>query len=809
MLWLALALSGCTNTDDADTDGTPSVYDVEVGPYDTQIRYTEYGIPHIQAADHGSLGYGLGYAQAVDHGCVLMDQINKVRGERARFFGPGPDDRFVDEDFGWKAIDALGSAERLWPELEPIFQQTLIGFAAGVSRWVEEDALPAACDGDPRVRPLTHIDVLTYILALGVDGSSKVWVREIGQAEPPRVSTPSSARAPVPGIDRLADISAEIYSPKRGSNGWAIGSDRSANGRGMLLSNTHFPHLGEKQWHEAHLTIPGELDVYGVSLVGVPVINMGFTQTTAWTHTVSFSPRFVVYLLELEPGDPTSYLFDGEYRAMESFEVEVEVEGESPRTRTLYRSHYGPILNAPLLGWTESLAVTFRDVNTENLQMFDVWYGMQTAASVEEFETVHRESAGTPWVYTIAAFDDGRVYFGDASRVPYLSDAAIEGWQNETDFFLSQFRNFGVIGVDGSDPLYTWVEDPDAAVPGVVPYDLAPTDVRTDYVFNANDSHWLHNVDAPLTGYSRLFGEERTPRSGRTRMNGRFLSETGPGTASGDDGAFTLDELEAAALSMRSILAEDALPGVVERCTATPTGNAGGQAVDLTDACATLAAWDGRFTRDAVGAILWREFLGGGTFDVFDIDVEGGGLFTVPFDPDTPVDTPNTVVAAPADGNDPILDALAEAVVRLQSVGLDHDTALGDAQFLAFPDPPIGVGGGQYWEGTIGIADYSPGATTTQLPRYTRDPLLNDTTELTENGEYPVNNGNSWVMAMEFGEDGPEARAVMTYSQSEDPASPHYADQSVLYSDGQLRDIRFTEADIAAHTVETLQLTLP
>ncbi len=483
--------------------------------------------------------------------------------------------------------------------------------------------------------------------------------------------------------------------------------------------------------------------------------------------------------------------------------------GESPRTRTLYRSHYGPMINAPLLGWTDGLAVTFRDVNAENLQMFDVWYGMQTAESVEEFEAVHRETAGTPWVYTIAAFDDGRVYFGDASRVPYLSEAAIEGWQNETDFILSQFRNFGVIGVDGTDPLYTWVEDPDAAVPGVVPYDLAPTDVRTDYVFNANDSHWLHNVDQPLTGYSVLYGEERTPRSARTRMNARYLSETGPMSASGDDGVFDLAELESAALSMRSILAEDAVAAVVERCQATPVGMAGTEEIDLTAACTTLSTWDRRYTRDAVGAVLWREFLGGGVFDVADLDDQGGGLFETPFDPDAPVDTPNTVVPAPEDGPDPVLDALAEAVVRLQAVGLDHDTPLGDVQFLSFTDPAIGVGGGLYWEGTIGIADYSPGATTTQLPRYERAPLDNDVTELTEDGEYPVNNGNSWVMAMEFEEDGPRGRAVMTYSQSEDPTSPHYDDQSVLYGDGQMRDIRFTEADIAEHTVETLQLTLP
>jgi acyl-homoserine-lactone acylase len=64
-------------------------------------------------------------------------------------------------------------------------------------------------------------------------------------------------------------------------------------------------------------------------------------------------------------------------------------------------------------------------------------------------------------------------------------------------------------------------------------------------------------------------------------------------------------------------------------------------------------------------------------------------------------------------------------------------------------------------------------------------------------------------MAMAFGAEGPEARAVLTYSQSGDPASPHFTDQTVLYGEERMRPILFSAGDIAADpALETLTLTL-
>jgi acyl-homoserine-lactone acylase len=51
---------------------------------------------------------------------------------------------------------------------------------------------------------------------------------------------------------------------------------------------------------------------------------------------------------------------------------------------------------------------------------------------------------------------------------------------------------------------------------------------------------------------------------------------------------------------------------------------------------------------------------------------------------------------------------------------------------------------------------------------------------------------------MQFTDDGPEARAFLTYSQSAEPDSPWFSDQTELFSQKQWRPILWNEADIAA-----------
>ena len=84
----------------------------------------------------------------------------------------------------------------------------------------------------------------------------------------------------------------------------------------MLLGNPHFPWRGRYRFTQQHLTIPGKYDVAGASLIGSPVVNIGWNKDVAWSHTVSTAYRFTPY--EYRLAGPTTYLTDSGPQAARS-----------------------------------------------------------------------------------------------------------------------------------------------------------------------------------------------------------------------------------------------------------------------------------------------------------------------------------------------------------------------------------------------------------------------------------------------------------------------------------------------------------
>jgi acyl-homoserine-lactone acylase len=788
---LGLLLAGCSD------DLVPAA-SLDTRTYTATIRRTSHGIPHITAGDLGSVAFGLGRAGAQDFICSLADQIVKVRGQRARTFGAGDEDANVNSDFAYLALGIHRDAEANLAAQSDEMRAMAEGYAAGYNHWLAAagpEGLPTPCKGADWVTPITAVDLAAYYMDLNLRGSAVPFLGLIAAAEPPG-GTPASGSANA--ID-FPDFSRSEGRPGLGSNGWALGRERSASGGGMLVANPHFPWEGELRFYESHLTVPGQLDVYGASLLGVPVINIGFNKDVAWTHTVTPAHHFTVYRLTLEPGDPTRYLVDGEVRAMTAEEHTIEVKGDdgalTPRSRTMYRSHYGPMVATPGLNWTDEIAYTYRDANATNLRFGEQWLHLDRATSTGDLRAKLAEVHGVPWVYTIAADRHGDALLVDASRVPNLSPEAVAAYREAlaTDGLTQAVRDSGVVLLDGSTSRDAWVEGNEEGAPGVVPVADAPALARADFVMNANDSAWLTNPAAPLTDFPYLYGEPRTPPSPRTRMNLVTLALAGDGSASGSDGLFTLDELSAAVLEGRGIIAHQLRDGVVARCQGVAEIQVEQQIVPIAEACGALAAWDGRLDVGSVGALVWRELLG--QFTYADV-VDAGALFAVPFDPDSPLNTPRLLVAPPNDGPDPILIALGAAVLRLGEAGFSPVTPLGDAQFTRRGDQTIPVPGGGSIEGTTNIVSYSTN-NSTLLPRLERGEVLTPRTQLTAEG-YPINFGTSFVMAMEFTPEGPRAVALLSYSQSTDPSSPYFADQTERYSEKAWRPVLFTEEEIAA-----------
>lgn len=800
---------GTTAVDDTDVSTTPAPSTSTTAPtpvttdsddpadgedeprYEAVIRRTSYGIPHIEADDYAGVMFGQGYAFAEDRACTLLDQVVKVRSERSKWFGPGDDGANLTTDFAYLHLGLRERATRFFEneasnELVEQLSAYTTGFNLAVIDMGNAD-LPGWCAGEEWADTfVSEVDLLMYFNQLILLASSTPFLDSIGSAQPPADPAADDGAAPDVAALRAATAPSDAAP---GSNGWAIGSDWSVTGGGLLLANPHFPWEGELRLWESHLTVPGELDIYGASLSGVPGVLIGFTEQFGWTHTVSAGNRFTAYRLPLVPDDPTAYLYDGEPTPMTSTEYRIEVLGDDgelrEETRTLWDSRYGPIVTLGPLGWDATFAYSLRDANLDNFEALDQFLAMNQADDFDAFKAAHAEINGIPWVNTIATSADGRAWYADTAATPRLSPEALAAYEvlREEDLIVQTVAGNGAFLLDGGDPIYEWTDSGDARDPGLVPFSEQPQIERTDYVFNANNSYWLAHPDQPLTGFSPLHGGEEEAPGARPHMNDVILR-----SSAGADGRYTGAEVEAALLSNRSLTGEQWRDALVERCDAS------GRA-ELAEACSVLGRWDLAYHVDSVGAVLWTTLL-----DELVAAVDGGvladgPLWAEPWDPAQPTATPSGL-ADDDETTTTMLDALADAVAALDEVGIPIDAPLGAIQRDARPGSTVGISG----TGTGDTANVTSCCARggSLLAPEAEFGEFDDIHSFTDQGFIPVTYGSSFVMALEFTPDGPSARAVLTYGQPDDPADPDFTSQTEVWGTEQLRPVLFTADDIAA-----------
>lgn len=792
--WVTLALTLVLGACDSDKSSDATA--PQPGPnatYAATIRRTAFGIPHILARDEASLGFGVGYAYAQDNLCVLADEIVSVNGERSKYFGPTAANIYqrnnLRMDFYFKLINDDAQVDAHWDRQSPELQALYRGYVAGYNKYLRETGvanLPRDCKGQPWVRPITTRDMMRLARRLSVEASGINFIDALFAAQPP---APAATRAPRTSLAKMARATLaatdgplskaywdEVHE-RIGSNAVALGAEATDSGRGMLLGNPHFPWFGILRFYQMHLTIPGRMNVMGGALNGFPGINIGFNENFAWSHTVNSSVHYTLYVLALDPTDPTRYLYDGQSVPMTRRTLTVEVRQADgtvvPQTRTYYSSSHGPILVVPgQLTWTAANAFALRDANLENWRLAEQWYRMNRAANFDEFKAAIRTVLGMPWVNTVAVDREGNGYYASITATPNVPPAMQAACIPAPFKPLVGASNMYVLA--GSTAACEWAVDPSTPQPGIFSAASLPELGRRDFLANSNDSAWLANPAAPLTGFPDIVSKEGEPQNGRTRIGILQVQARLAGADGRPGNKFTLPLLQETALSNRMYFAEIMLPdALAAMCSGDPSHSVDGQTVDLTRACNVLAQWDRKAELTSVGVPLfetWWNQVGKSTFG-----------YTVPFSAGDPVNTPRGIPQGNAAVTTALRDALARSVLQLAAAGVAFDKPWGSVQ-LASKNIPIPIHGGSHRAGDWGTGIYNAiiSAPVPQLP-----------------GARIVNYGSSYIQTVTWNDDGPVAEAFLTYSNSTDPASADYADQTLRFSNKQWIRQPFRESEIS------------
>ncbi len=747
------------------------------------IQRTANGIPHINAPDVETLAYGVAYAHAQDNVCQTAQQLVTVRGERSRWFGGSATALLGRRVLPNEQIDFFIAAHmddsalaRSAAGLSADAQAMARGYVAGYNRYLTDHAgrLPAACNDQPWVKPMTLAEHRRLTEELTVMAASVALADAVVGARPP-ATVAAAASPPLDLADAAASLrEAGLLDSPLGSNAWAFGRDTTGTGRGLLLGNPHFPWAGVTRFWQVHLTVPGQLDVMGVAIGNLPTVIIGFNKDVAWSQTVSTGKRFTLHELTLVPGDPTSYVVDGQPEKMKSRTVSATLKGAdgqlSTKQTTLWSTRWGPVAVLPRAGlnWTAKVAYALQDANAGNARVSDTLLGFARARNVHEFRKA-LSNLGTPIANNIAVDRDGNAMYADVSAVPDVDAAQLARCAPSPQ--AAALRGpAGLIVLDGSKSSCDWRRDPASPVPGLTPIERMPIAVRSDWLHNSNDSFAYTHPAQTWGSISPMVGDDivRRPRTRSGLIEVPELVARGP---------VTLQAAQAQLFLNRNMMARAVLPDLLAACAE------GAPTPEAKDGCAALRGWDRSNNLESRGAHLFREF--------WRQAAAVPGVYRLPFDKAQPVATPAGLKMDDAAVAAKVWGALTQAVKSVRGAGFALDAPLGMVQRPLSTDEAIALHGGDEIEGVLNNLgnQFAPGIKAQGLR---------------------IDYGTSYVQTVTFDDRGPVAQAILTYGQSTDPASPHANDQMRLFSKKQWPALPFHADDIARQRVgDIVRLTRP
>jgi len=99
-----------------------------------------------------------------------------------------------------------------------------------------------------------------------------------------------------------------------GSNNWAVNGSKSSTGYPIVAGDPHLGHQAPSVWYEAHLVVPGVLDVTGTTFPGLPAVLIGHNDHFAYSFTNVGADVNDIFVEELNPSNPDQYWYNGEWR---------------------------------------------------------------------------------------------------------------------------------------------------------------------------------------------------------------------------------------------------------------------------------------------------------------------------------------------------------------------------------------------------------------------------------------------------------------------------------------------------------------
>ncbi len=756
---------------------------------DVRVLYDDRRVPHIYAGSALDAYRAQGWVVARDRLFQLELQARATAGTLTELVGPAA----LDADRQSRNLGLAWSARRDWDALQGSTELTAIieAYAEGVNAYIgtlERGAWPLEyhlLGAEPMAwEPLHTLHLLKrmgWTLAYSTDEFRRTAIagkvgreaadallpvntpiqepiqphegtRYLATTLPPPAPPDSEARLQL--ATRTALLSPRERSrtsdgPILGSNNWAVGPNRSTTGSPILAGDPHLELTLPSIWYEVHLTVPGELDVYGVTLMGTPGVVIGFNRDVAWTFTNTGADVLDFYREELDDEEsPRRYRLDGAWR-----DLELRVEeyrgpgGELLITDTVYHTHRGPIRDSEVGPLSMRWAVLDDQGEVESL------IGVNAAGSVEEWLEA-MSSWHAPIQNGLVADRHGSIAIRSAGFYPVRPVNTTGSW-----FY------------DGTTSSADWT--------GRLDWSPMALDPEQGYLASANQQP----VD-PADDDTFLGADWASPWRALT-INGLLRERE----------THSPDDLASYHTYPSSARAEHFVPAFLEGARAVVASNDDG--APLAEATEMLAAWDLRYDRDNTGAVLFERAMMELESRLWDELEDADGRRAA---------TPRTDVmwALLSQPESPWWDHRSSEALETR------DDILAASLLAAFEELRSDLGEvGPAWawrEHRVARVMHLLGIPALSRPRLS----IQGGPGLLNPSSGSGTHGASWRMVVELG-DPVRVRATYPGGQSANPVSGGYTDRLDLWTAGELAEVRFPESaealEAAGHARSWLTLS--
>lgn len=565
------------------------------------IRYDDRAVPHIFAANELDAYRALGYVVARDRLFQLELQTRATAGTLTELVGAAA----LDQDVRARRLGLKWGAMQRFAALDSnsaamlamrAYADGVNGFIAGMTAadlpleyrllgrkpmaWRPEYTLYllsrmslTLAHGDEEIR-LARVQAL-----VGREAAEALFPVNAAYQQPiqpngdtltilPRVIAPPGA-PDSSGLRGPRALALSGLFPERtsddvtiGSNNWAVSPARTQSKHAIVAGDPHLELTLPSVWYEAHLVVPGTLDVYGVTIPGAPMITIGFNRDVAWTFTNTGADVLDLYAETVDDGKhPTTYQLDGQprpvARAIEQFYGR---RHERIGVDTVFFSHRGPM----------------RRIGATWLSMR--WTALDTNGTAGQVGAFHAASRAK----SVREFLDGTAQYPVPAQNMIVADRAGSiGIRSTGRYPIRPGDGRGTAVRDGSASASDW--------PGNVPVSEYPqaVDHPQGWLVSANQQP----VDPRVN--PRYFGAEWAVPWRAIRINQLLRA----------DSVMTADKLRRMQTDAGSARADIILPALLA------AGNAPGADGDAREAARLLAEWNRGYTRADRRAVLFEATL--------------------------------------------------------------------------------------------------------------------------------------------------------------------------------------------------------